>query len=152
MIQRIQSLYLILSIVFLSFTFFVPLVRYVDNSSCFTMNSMNYSMNESTDFFFSTPYVLVICTLCTLLISFAAIWKYKNRRKQLRFVKWGLFMNIFWYVAFIAYVLFIKAQTSTVVSFELGCLYPLLSFIMLFLSYKAIKHDDDLVKAADRIR
>lgn len=152
MIQRIQSIYLVLAGLFPAFTFFVPLVVFSNETLNFTMTDLGYNVAEGTEMASRHPYGLMVWAVCALVLSVVAIFGFKNRKKQMKQVKWGMMMNVLWYVAFIAYAFSVKSRTATELGFEVGCLFPLLSFLLQFVAYKAIKRDDDLVRAADRIR
>lgn len=152
MIQRIQSIYLVLAGLFPAFTFFVPLMHFSNSTLNFDMSGIGYSVAEGTEMASRHPYGLMVWAACAIMISLIAIFGFKNRKKQMKQVKWGMFANILWYIAFVAYAFSVKSRTSTELGFEVGSLFPLLSLLLQFVAYRAIKHDDDLVRAADRIR
>ena len=67
-------------------------------------------------------------------------------------VKRGICANVLWYVSFAVYVWYIASRANTSFSLEFGCLFPFFSILMQVLAKRYIKRDEDLVKAADRIR
>ena len=50
--------------------------------------------------------------------------------------------NLMWYISFAAYILSVQSRTATSLHFELGCLFPVLAIIVLYLAKRAIKHDE----------
>ncbi len=153
MIQRIQSIYLVLAGLFPAFTLFVPIIAFANASVVFTMSGVGYeNVAQMAEMQGRHPYGLLFFAVCSIVISFLSIFAFKNRKKQMKQVKWGVCINVLWYIAFVVYVLSVKSRTSTDLSFEFGCLFPFFSILMQILAKHAIKRDEDLVRAADRIR
>lgn len=160
MIQRIQSIYLVLAGIFSAFTCFVPVATFnhTDGKGAiwFHMSSIEYygsvlfeSLSEMTG---RHPWGLAVMAALTTILAVVAIFCFKNRKRQVKMVNVCSLINVVWYVAFAAYAFSVKSRTAFDLSLEVGCLFPLLSLITLFLAKRAIKHDEALVRAADRIR
>lgn len=152
MIQRIQSIYLALAAAFSAFPFFVPLVLFTCGDKWFSMNNVGYDGAQLAEMTGRHPYGLAVWGIAVIVLALVSIFTFKNRKKQVRLTNWAIFANILWYVALVCYAFSVKSRTNTDLHFEIGCLFPLVSLIVLFLARKAIKHDDALVRAADRIR
>lgn len=160
MIQRIQSIYLVLAGIFSAFTCFVPVATFSHtNGNCviwFHMSSIEYygsvlfeSLSEMAG---RHPWGLSVMATLATIIAFIAIFCFKNRKRQVKMVNTCSLVNVVWYIALAAYAFSVKSRTSFDLSLEVGCLFPLLSLITLFLAKRAIKYDEALVRAADRIR
>lgn len=152
MIQRIQSIYLALAAIFSVFPFFVPLVLFTDENKWISMNNIGYDGSQVAEMAGRHPYGLAVWGIVVVILPLISIFAFKNRKKQIRWANWAMAANILWYVALASYAFSVKSRTNTDLHFEMGCLFPLVSLITLFLAKKAIKHDEALVKAADRIR
>lgn len=157
MIQRIQTLYLVLAGLFPAFTFYVPIVSFsfdapATAASASFMCSLGYSGLEATEIAGRHPYGLMVFAALGILIAWASIFGYKNRKKQIRTVNLALTSLFIWYISFFAYTYSVMEKLQATVGFEVGCLLPLVSILLLFLARKAIRHDEALVRAADRIR
>lgn len=161
MIQRIQSIYLVLAGFFSAFTFFEPVCSFIKQQAsttyCFCMSSCEYynqaTSNPIVDSITNRhPWGLAVMATLTTLLAIIAIFNYKNRKKQVKIVNIATITTIVWYIALAAYTLSVKGRTGFTPTFEIGCLFPLLSLLTLYLAKRAIKHDEALVRAADRIR
>lgn len=156
MIQRIQSIYLVLAGLFPAFTYFVPLALFTQISNPqslgFTINSLYYNALAFPLLADQYPWALIITTIAAIILPIITIFGYKNRKRQIKFINFAMTVNVVWYVAFAIYTVTLQNSTQTNVSFKLGILFPLLAFITLYLAKRAIKHDEALVRAADRIR
>lgn len=153
MIQRIQSIYLVLAGLFPAFTLFVPIVAFSNASLAFTMSGAGYEgIAQVAEMHGRHPYGLLFFAACSIVVSLLSIFAFKNRKKQMKQVKWGVWINVLWYVTFVVYAFSVKSRTSTDLSFEFGCLFPFFSILMQVLAKHAIKRDENLVRAADRIR
>ncbi len=161
MIQRIQSIYLVLAGFFSAFTFFEPVCSFIKQEASatygFCMSSCEYYnqavANAVVDSMISRhPWGLAVMATLTIILAIIAIFNYKNRKKQIKFVNIATLTAFMWYVAFAAYTLSIKGRTDFAPTFEVASLFPLLSLLTLYLAKRAIKHDEALVRAADRIR
>jgi F0F1-type ATP synthase membrane subunit a len=134
MIQRIQSLYLILSAILqgLGLTFYPKRLL-------FSAEEVVYSHH------LTMLIVFILLTLGPLIVVFL----FKNR--QLQFVLNRLLIAANLVVWAIHVVGYIKLETADVTQTAPMFLY-LLYMLFLVLANKAIKRDEDLVRASDRIR
>lgn len=134
MIQRIQSLYLSLTSLVLGLSlFFYP------NRLLYTTVEVNACENLG----------LLLILVLIAVGPMAVVFLYKNR--QLQFVLNRLLilmLMILWALHGIAYVKLDMSATDQVAPM----VGYLLSIFLLVLANKAIKRDEDLVRAADRIR
>ena len=134
MIQRIQTLYLILTSLVLGLSlFFYPSRLFYTNAE---VNVCEH------------PVLLLMLTLIAAG-PLAVVFLYKKR--QLQFVLNRLLILLvltFWTLHVIGYIKLDSDTTGQVVPM----VGYLLSIFLLVLANKAIKRDEDLVRAADRIR
>jgi hypothetical protein len=136
MIQRIQSIYLLLAVlacigfIFISFGQMKP-----------PDNTILYIKNVAP---------LWIATAIVAAISFLSIFLFKNRKTQMK----AVLINIVLSVVLIGLFLFGLTQHVKIRNwnFGLGAILPV--FILAFncLAYGSIKHDEELVRSMDRLR
>lgn len=152
MIQRIQSIYLVLAGLFPAFTFFVPVWAFYGAKESFNISSVGYYPACLPEIVERHPYGMAFFAIASIIVAVTAIFTYKNRKKQIKITNLAMASNLMWYISFAAYILSVQSRTATSLHFELGCLFPVLAIIVLYLAKRAIKHDEALIRAADRIR
>lgn len=151
MIQRIQSLYLLLMSALLIAVLFVP----------FGVFEASYGVCEYTAFSIVGPagkiglpfWCLPLFSVVGALLALTTLFLYKNRKLQIRLCLINaLVVAILSSAA--AGILFLEKSDMLLAEFKVGFGFalPLLALILDFLAVKAIKKDEKLVKAWDRIR
>ena len=79
----------------------------------------------------------------------ANIFQYKNRKRQMALCSLGILMLLVW-VGIFCYDHYYLHGGSTM--YPLYAILPIVSIILFWMAKKGIKHDDDLVRSADRLR
>lgn len=134
MIQRIQSLYLLLAAVVTGcIILFVPLFVFEDGV---------YMILD--DAIFTTITVL------STLVSLFSIFRYKNRRQQLVSGRLNIIIN---FVLFgLMLYMFFNTFSKEGATLGLGSFLPLVAVVLITLANRGILKDEMLVRAADRLR
>lgn len=154
MIQRVQSIYIILSILVVFISSLFPFGTYeiegqIVSFGAFGWNSENNLFISSNPEFFSN-YPYFIGYLLTISLSIFTLLKYKNRKSQLSLGK----ANYFVLLITITYM-FLSVKNDIVSedpTYGIG-LYLLVSAIpFVFLANRGIKNDEKLIKSLDRLR
>ena len=136
MIQRRQSLYLLLVVILNGLLFsFIPLWKQVDNLWVY-----------ASDFL---PSLIAISASLTLAII--SIFLFKNRKLQFVLGRLNILINFF-AIGFFVYTALNLPGEVEISEKGIGGLIPLVSIVFLALANKAIKKDEDLVKSVDRFR
>ncbi len=136
MLQRIQTIYLILAFVVSGVLPFVfPLWKAMDGKDYFFMVDMTY------------------VTLFGLSISASllSILSYKKRQHQFVLGRLNMIFNLILLGLFVYRTLNLSGE-ATVSEKGIGMFLPIVSIVLLVLANKAIKKDEDLVKSVDRLR
>ncbi|MFM1807713.1 MAG: hypothetical protein RLZZ242_438 [Bacteroidota bacterium] len=133
MIQRIQSLYL----------FVVGLISAVMAVAVFT-GSLGFNLQGSAQLIVFAESVLVT------FLALGAIFRFRNRQQQFVINRINLLLQLFLLGFFVYRSLILSGGTSP--EKGIGMLIPVFSIVLLVLANRAIKHDEDLVKSADRLR
>jgi hypothetical protein len=155
MLQRIQSIYLLLASLAIYALFLFPLVHnvQVDGKSLTIMvNGVFQDMNGQlthTQFFTALTAVTAIVGLIPLIIIFL----YKNRKQQVALCYSTMLVVVgltFWMAQTVKPIMG-DAQIDTH-NWGIGLLLSSVSMIFLVMAVKAVQRDEKLVKSADRLR
>lgn len=149
MIQRIQTVYLLLVVGLLITSMCAPLGYFVDNNGvAFKFTPLGVDMKDS---FHDTWGILGVLVLSTI-IAIATIFLYKNRILQLRMTIFNSILLIGYYFVFLAFYFVLKENLEASYRINWALCLPVIAIILNYLAIRAIGRDEVLVKAADRLR
>jgi hypothetical protein len=137
MIQRIQTLYLLIALVLSSGLIFV-----------FNL----WETNENVIVYAQDVLVYFILFLTSGLLSVISIFMFKNRKLQFVLGRLNIIVNLILLGLFVYRILSSPGETIDVSKNGVGVLLPVFSIVFLVLANKAIKKDENLVKSVDRLR
>ncbi|MCQ2194527.1 MAG: DUF4293 domain-containing protein [Paludibacteraceae bacterium] len=151
MIQRIQTVYLLIATVLSVVMFFFPLeVLFTPSSGSYEFGLLGVSQNG--ELLYSTWPLLVLTILSTIL-SAGAIFCYKDRMLQSRLCVLNILLWIGFCIMFFVYLFINNAKFEiTETAYKLPMIFPILNIIFVFLANKAIHKDEELVRSMDRLR
>ena len=159
MIQRIQSVYLFFAVISLAVMFFFPLASFIGGDKDQLILYVYKLLSEVPDSKPDVPswFILpnLILAVLSLLISFAAIFLYKNRQLQIKMVRFTIVLLLAFIAVFFFYYVPAIEEISGVVTPEydkVGATMPLIAFVFLILAYRGIQSDEKLIRSADRLR
>jgi glucan phosphoethanolaminetransferase (alkaline phosphatase superfamily) len=158
MLQRIQTVYLLLASVACILLFFVPLANYYnqDLGNYKLYISSVKCMDPDPKHIFGTWYTLplLFLTVISIILDLSAIFFFRKRWLQMRFAAFsGLLMIVLVMVVFFFYATKISEITRIEPEYSLfGMMLPLASLVFVILANYAIRKDEALVKSADRLR
>jgi hypothetical protein len=136
MLQRIQTVYLLIAAIISSGLIFV-LHLWVTNDDVVVYAKDNL--------------LYVGLFLGSALLSIITIFKYKNSKSQFMLGRLNIILNFFLLGFFVYQSLNVSGETA-VSEKGIGMLLPIVSIVFLALANKAIKKDEELVKSVDRLR
>ncbi|OUR96018.1 hypothetical protein A9Q86_16165 [Flavobacteriales bacterium 33_180_T64] len=136
MIQRIQSIYLLLAAIVSAGLIFV-----------FHL----WTNNEDVPVFAKEDYLYLGLFLGSALLSLISVFCFKNRKFQFVLGRLNIILN-FILLGFFVYQSLNVSGEANVSEKGIGILLPILSIVFLVLANKAIKKDEELVKSVDRLR
>ncbi|NLZ72604.1 MAG: DUF4293 domain-containing protein [Bacteroidales bacterium] len=148
MIQRIQSVYLLLVTVILIITMCVPFGTYFTVDTTYKFTALGVSGNED---FYST-WGLFVLLLLSSIIAFVTIFLYRNRILQIRLSIFNSLLLIGYYIAFWYFMVTFKKDLDAAFQISWSLSLPLVALIFNYLAIRGIGKDEVLVKAADRLR
>lgn len=157
MIQRIQTLWLLLASLTLFLLFLLPYAQYSDNLGISYVLKITgqYKHVANQNIVESTFILKTIGLVITALIPFLLIFNYKNRKRQKSLI-YGSFLLVFlftiWLFLSTKNILAEINQQLGISNLAIGSLLLPLSILFLFLALKGIINDEKLLKSADRLR
>ena len=131
MIQRIQSIYLLvaaISMILISFK--VPV---------YTLNEILFMAQDDTKMF--------ILTIVGAILSLLGLFMFKNRKFQMKLIRLTVLIQMI--IGVRIFMLFNKFEVVLNNTFLFLMAFNLIALIM---AYRGVKKDDDLVRSVDRIR
>lgn len=150
MIQRIQSLYLLLTTM-LSLLFLKGgILNFTDSNNSFI--ELDFSgLYRASDLLEKTWPAALVIILISLLSAFIIVL-FKKRDLQLKLCKIliSLIIGLIIGLAFYAYTLSLKYNAEIKPVFTMAV--PVLQLVFALLAYRGIKKDDELVRSYDRLR
>lgn len=148
MIQRIQSLYLLIAAALMGVLYVLPIMSFDLNGwvNVYVCHVSGASVNTLS----MVP--LAFLPLLSILLSVLAFLSFKNRSMQMKLGKFNLLTLVVSAVVIGIYFVRFGQLHQVTVKPEFSISLILVAIILVFMANKAIKKDDDLVKSADRIR
>lgn len=160
MLQRLQTIFLLIIAVAMLILFFVPIWTKVDAATLHTYTMYAWRFQEADpmgnpgyiDFI---PYVC-IGTLASIvmLIALYELFRYDNRVTQL---KLGV-LNGLLIIGIIGLIVYLAMQNDAQLfsdiagHYKLGFMLPAIAMVSNFIASRLIKRDEKLVRSIDRIR
>ena len=151
MIQRIQSLFLLIAVMLLFVLYWFPIASFQLDGLNFHLFVCHFQHPESGAKLISMLPLSALPALSAIL-SFVAIFRYKNRTNQMMLSK--LVILLLSATLVIEAIYFVRIGKMLGVEGEpaFSAIIPLVAMLFLFMAHRGIKKDDKLVKSADRIR
>lgn len=149
MIQRIQTVYLLLVVALLIISMYLPLGSFIDmDLTVYKFNPLGVTINSNVH----STWGLFSILLLSAIIAFFSIFLFKNRVLQLRMTVFNTIILIGYYITFTVFLFSIKNDLEANFQIHWALCLPLISIILNYLAIRAIGKDEVLVKAADRLR
>ena len=131
MIQRIQSIYLLVAAIAMTLiSFKVPV---------YTLNESMFMAQDDTKMF--------ILTIVGAIFSLLGLFMFKNRKFQMKLIRLTILIQMI--IGVRLFMLFNKFEVVINNSLLFLLAFALIALIM---AYRGVKKDDDLVRSVDRIR
>ncbi len=138
MLQRIQTVYLLIAVIISAGLIFVfPLWNNSEGVAVYAEDVL-------------IPFIMFLASGALSLIS---IFMFKNRKLQFVLGRLNIILNFFLLGVFVYWSLSLPGEVSVDISEKgIGMFLPIVSIVFLVLANKAVKRDEDLVKSVDRLR
>lgn len=159
MIQRVQSLYLLCSIIFMAIFASMPYFNIVAPDATYQLTSCGIEVNELADGAATTAtvvssqnYIVLILSILIAVVSIVSILLYKSRPKQILLCKVNILFYITLYVVMglSAYINYSNLQ-GTGFTTTTYVVFPICALITNWLAMSAINKDEQLVRDSERM-
>lgn len=158
MIQRIQSIFLLLVCIAMDFTAFSPLLiislpsDVLDISISNLLNFNSFGILDGQEVLKHTWGVVTIAILSALL-AFVNIFLYKKRKLQIKIGNLTTFLIVLYYITLGVYLYSFSVNDNiSIINIQYGIVLPFIALIFNILAVYRIKKDEKLVRSMNRIR
>lgn len=147
MIQRKQTIFLILSLIVLALGVYYPIYGLDlqgkgDVSVLFNLCTVGKDIVQG-------GIVLFFLMVAAFIFDGVSIFLYKNRKRQMRLVTLAIVVLVLWYLYL---AVGIKWNHLDAYQWHISTVLPLISIILNVLAHHGISADEKLVRSMDRIR
>ena len=148
MIQRQQTLWLLLSTVAAVLSFLFPFVTGKINRASATPTSPNNQVIlDYQNITASSEFLILVLTIISAVLSSVIIFLYKNRKQQMQLCLVGILVSA---GIIVLYILEVKKLTTGTLA--LSSVLPFLMLAGYFLAFRNIRKDEKLIKSLDKLR
>ena len=155
MIQRIQSVYLLLAGISAAVMFFFPLAVFYGNSN-FEMYAYQLHFFDPDPSLQVSPYFLLPLLgsiVLIILLSFWTIFSFKKRKQQLLLTKINMAITMLLLAGyFFGYIGMLENSVGNPPEYQFASFMPALVFMFLLLANRGIQKDEKLIRSMDRLR
>lgn len=147
MLQRIQTIWLLLAAVLTGLLFQSPLADISAGSALYQFNLFGIFKGEERLF---SGLPLVLFTALILMLHLFVIFTYKKRIRQIRILAFTIILLI-GLTGLLLYFAYSGFDGETV-SFKIPVAFPLIAGILDYLAIRAIGKDEALIRSINRLR
>ena len=161
MIQRIQTVYLAGVVILCALMVVFPFGEIQASGSTYVLDALglHHHENGSVTEMLTTFQKLIITLLVivVLVVALVSVFMFRKRSTQIILCKLnilllaGLIFTVSYYLDKGLSMIAAFAPEAEV-NYKAGIAFPMASIVLTFLASKAIKKDEELVRAADRVR
>lgn len=153
MLQRIQSLYLLLTALLLCLGFCLPTAYLTNGGDSFLLNYKGiYRLSSDMESFLSPVWGITTFAVTGIVLALLTTFLFKNRKLQMKFIYVSIVNIIFCYASIYAYLCAAIERHQASWSLGYAIVMPGISLILCLLALSAIKKDEALVKSHERLR
>ncbi len=155
MIQRIQTVYLLIVVALMVATLFLPLALLQVGGELFAFDVTGVSSVsvEEPELIYPTWGLLVLSAIIALL-AMVIIFLYKNRILQIRMCIFNAILKLSFYGLFGFFMYMLKDQLIGVEvnSIKIALAFPAVALILDYLAIRNIGADEALIRSLERLR
>lgn len=153
MIQRKQTIYLLLAAILIACLFFQP-VDLLTLNPVLSQDPRSLSLFDDSIFDIYDNIIFLVLSGLSTAIIFLTIFLYRNRKLQINLGKLSILLIL---VLLVISVYFTFQDMQSIGSGysirpQIGAFLPFVSVLLLVFAVRGIKKDDKLVKSMDRLR
>ena len=149
MIQRIQSVYLLIVAILSVIVISNPVGSFVGTDNTITeFTNLSLVYQDGTENY--EPWALFAIQILSAIISLVTIFLYRKRMLQIRLSIFNIILEIGYYATIVTFVYMLKGEATFVPSW-IVCL-PFAGIVFNWLAIRAIGKDEMLVRAYEKLR
>ncbi len=159
MIQRIQSIYLLLVVACMALLAFFAPIQFLTPETAEVQQQYEIGflhLVNTTDaanvVSVSSVWALTVLEMVIAALALVTIFLFNKRLLQARLCIINIFLMIGYYAVLAVYVFFACKQLGVDWFINVWAAMPIVGIILTFMAMRAIAKDEALVRAADRIR
>lgn len=157
MIQRIQSVYLLLAILFNLGMAFLPVFSINEPDLSLRVYAFTQSFTDVSGITVTKPAPLLILlpVLLAIVATVVVIFMYKDRKKQIRLCNSLYLLQFIIVLLAVIWIItthHIPLSELITKAHPLSLIFPVVSMWWVFMAQRSIKKDEELVRSVDRIR
>jgi hypothetical protein len=154
MIQRIQTVFLLVAIALISCMFFAPLANFTDTHGRVYEMVYNrfYSVGNSPEKYSEKLNMFIYLIMAIIGVLVFTLLSYKKRIIQIRLCTVSILLMVFLEIVVIFYFYQIKNTIGGTSAPGWGLIFPVASAAFTYLAMRAISKDEALVRSLDRLR
>lgn len=156
MIQRIQSVFLLIVAILSAVLFFVPVAVLTDVKFTYSQTVLGACDVNAQALLVDPTYHVAALNGAIGLIALITIFLFRNRKRQMLLCNLNLLlilaMIVLMFLAIDKNTTSLQPGTTLTVMYRVGSYLAVAMLIFNFLANRFIKKDEDLVRSADRIR
>ncbi len=153
MVQRLQTIYLLIAAILMAVTVFSPLATFVAEGIGKEFFYYTWGFESVVGEAFSKTWGVITFTVICAILPFINIFLFKNRKLQIKVGNITTLFILFLYVTIGVYAFSIMGENSLVlVNAKYGIILPFIALICNVLAILQIKKDEKLVQSLNRIR
>ncbi|MEI6122591.1 MAG: DUF4293 domain-containing protein [Bacteroidota bacterium] len=147
MLQRIQSLYLLVVVIAYVLLFFFPVAQFSANGMVYS-----FSLLEITNGNSNSTIPLIIAVVLLIITVLLTIFLYKKRVLQIKITGILVLAHIGFILALFYAAGTVTKSVDAVATYDAAAYIALVPLIFLVLANRAIRKDEKLVRSNDRLR
>lgn len=154
MLQRIQTIYLLLIVALFTATLFMPLAVLQMGELFYSFDASGlHTMSVEPELVYPTWGLFALVAIIAL-VAMVTIFLYKNRILQIRLSIFNALLMIGFYAFFFYIIWTLKGQAQQMFTMQvkLAVGFPLISLILDYLAIRNIGADETLVRSLNRLR
>ncbi|MCF0198617.1 MAG: DUF4293 domain-containing protein [Bacteroidaceae bacterium] len=148
MIQRLQSIYLLISAILQVICLSLPLGRLVGENGEQMGQLYNLLLRSVTGEASFSPWALFALLLTSATLTFIDIFLFKKRALQMRVASFTCILLLGYYAYLAFFVWNIEASYTP----SITAAFPFVAIVLNYLAFRGILRDELLVKSLDRLR
>lgn len=154
MIQRIQTIYMFLAVVFTVLCLCMQIGTF--STADVSLREYNLWLTDPVGMHHFTPWPLFAVLVLSASVGTCNIFLYMNRKMQARICSFNMLLILGWYILYAVFSQtlsnIVPESVSLSFSPSIAASFPCVASILYIMARRAIISDEKLVRAADRIR